>query len=449
MTNLEKKIQPSNKLKSILLCFGILQFILSINHLGTDNWNIHSKPVIDKYKLVIQSLSDEAKTFSMNPDEESNYEIAVNSINGLGYTKLDAVTERYENASWNSPQTVFLYKALIAIGIDFDVYIFAYLLTASIFHYISLITIYKILVNQGSKWALLGVFSWALFPSAVYYINTLFLYESLTTSLLLLFVYNLSLAQRSGELHIRQYFFITLLALTMTFFRYHTAVLVLLVFFVFFINNGRLERLKILLLSASVLALIFVTYVPALLKNKTDFGRPVVSTQLGFELWQGSNPMARGSFDGSGRVFDHGLKNMPNVAVASQLEKSDYLKSKAIAWAVSNPDDYLMLTFRKIAIYFLPQNFELLPGSRVLNPINALVYLLFFISILIFFRISRIEKWLIIAPVMGSVALTLITFVGYRWRFYAEPFMVIMGVWGLKYLVTHCWNDRRRGKPLF
>lgn len=208
--DVKKSAKIPSKLKFVIFFFGILQFILSINHLGTVNSSNFGQEGIAKYSFAIQSLSDNTKTFLMNPDEESNYRIALNATRGLGYTYWNGLINQYVPSSWHSPQTVFLYEALINAGIDFDFYIISYLLVASLGHCCALIAIYKLIDYQGSKWGCLGVLTWALFPPTLYYINTLFFYESLTTSLLVVFIYLLSLAQRLGELSIRQYTMITL-----------------------------------------------------------------------------------------------------------------------------------------------------------------------------------------------------------------------------------------------
>jgi hypothetical protein len=38
------------------------------------------------------------------------------------------------------------------------------------------------------------------------------------------------------------------------------------------------------------------------------------------------------------------------------------------------------------------------------------------------------EKTMILLPILGSLALTLIFFMGARWRYYAEPFMIIFAM---------------------
>ena len=40
----------------------------------------------------------------------------------------------------------------------------------------------------------------------------------------------------------------------------------------------------------------------------------------------------------------------------------------------------LILQFRKVAIYFLPQNYSILPGNRIYNPINFIIHILMIIN---------------------------------------------------------------------
>jgi len=173
-----------------------------------------------------------------------------------------------------------------------------------------------------------------------------------------------------------------------------------------------------------------MTY-PVLKKNKHDFGSAVLSTQFGFELWEGSNPLARGSWSGTGEARKLGLNNISNVKNMNQLEISMNLKKQAINWASEHPIDYLILILRKLAIYFLPQNYGVMPGSNFFHPMNALVYMGFAIFIIrsIFLRRDIKDTLVLISPIISSIGLSLIFFVGYRWRYYAEPFMVICTIY--------------------
>jgi hypothetical protein len=199
---------------------------------------------------------------------------------------------------------------------------------------------------------------------------------------------------------------------------------------------AKAKRVELLFGMFIIMVLISFMSIPVLEKNKKDFGHYVISTQSGFELWEGSNPLARGSWSGSGESRKLGMANIPNVENLNQLELSDKLKYKAIAWATSHPYDYFVLILRKLAIYFLPQNYEVMPGSRFYNPINAIVYFaaLYFIITSIFRNKDIPNTMVLISPILGSISLTLVFFVGYRWRFYAEPFMLICSIYMLNSL---------------
>ena len=415
----------------VTLC--ILQFFISIVHsMGGPFTN-------EQGLLSIPSVSDGQRSLFMNPDEESNFQIAQNFLEGNGYTKLNSERGIYEPSSFHSPSTVFLYQIILMTDADFDAFIIFYFFLSAFFHGFSLFYIYKILESEGVKWATLGVVMWGIFPSSLYYINTLFLYESLTTSLLIIFVYRISSLQKKGwGVELLDIFILFILALTMAFFRYHTIPILLATIFFLFLFNDRIKRAQAILLAAVVFSAVFLAITPALYKNYIDFGRAIVTTQTGEVLWQGANPYARGSWDGAGAVSKLGLEDMPNLQGATELQKSDHLTRKAFLWIISSPDEYALLTLRKLAIFFLPQNFEGgLPGNRWYNPMNALVYSFFVASIFFWGRFKRQDKWLFIAPVLGSIALTLVSFVGYRWRFYAEPFMTILAVLAFKHVLLY------------
>jgi hypothetical protein len=88
-------------------------------------------------------------------------------------------------------------------------------------------------------------------------------------------------------------------------------------------------------------------------------------------------------------------------------------------------------------------NYEVLPGHRLINPVNAFVYLFFVLGTgwLLLRRDLRSVDAQLMAPILGSLALTLVFFMGARWRYYAEPFMVVYAMYGL--MCTVEWARRR------
>ena len=419
-----------SKIILIVVFFGILQFCFSfwINISGHGFHHIE-----DKINL---SLTDGQRTLYMNPDEESNFKIAKNNIDGHGYSHFNNTSKTYKPSAFHSSFTVFLYERLILSGLDFDLYIIFYYLITSILHSISLLALYQILKPIGHKFAFLGLSLWALFPSTIYFINPLFLYESFCTAGLIIIYERICKVRLSGDAKCHDLIIILFLSMIGVFLRLQLIPILISLFSFTIIFPGKAKRFELLFGMVIIMTLISLMSIPVLEKNKKDFGRYVISTQSGFELWEGSNPLARGSWSGSGESRKLGMTNIPNVENLNQLELSDKLKYKAIAWATSHPYDYFVLSLRKLAIYFLPQNYEVMPGSRFYNPINAIVYFaaLFFIFTSIFRNKDIPNTMVLIAPILGSISLTLVFFVGYRWRYYAEPFMLICSIYMLNSL---------------
>ena len=96
----------------------------------------------------------------MNRDEERNYNIALNFINGLGYT-IDGV-----KTAWHGSFSVMVYKGLITLNIDKEFYItFIHFLSILIF-IASIPFFYRLLlmVNVSEKVSLFGTLIYCIYP---------------------------------------------------------------------------------------------------------------------------------------------------------------------------------------------------------------------------------------------------------------------------------------------
>ena len=176
---------------------------------------------------------------------------------------------------------------------------------------------------------------------------------------------------------------------------------------------------------------LLLTQVPAFVKHKHQFGSYILSTQAGFELLQGHNEHARGSHFRIPLMKEDGLYAYARLHIAgfdtmNQYQESQARASLALEWIKKNPIAELKLNFRKIVIYFLPQNYRVLKTSEWYNPLNLLVHLGFlaFLMTMFFRPLQRMDILLIIIP-LACLMLTLLFFVVYRVRFYAEPFMIV------------------------
>ena len=188
----------------------------------------------------------------------------------------------------------------------------------------------------------------------------------------------------------------------------------------------------------------FASHFPSLQKNKQLFGSYILSTQTGYEILQGHNPYAKGSWMGnwllpSSELYQYSHQNIPDLDSLNQYEEGLARKKVAFNWIKENPLDEIKLSFRKLLLFFLPRNFEFLPFNQLPNPINFIFYVGFLACVMMSFfyknRFWDIEKTIILIPILGAIALTLVFFMGARWRYYAEPFMIIFAFMFLKHML--------------
>jgi hypothetical protein len=169
----------------------------------------------------------------------------------------------------------------------------------------------------------------------------------------------------------------------------------------------------------------FLAHKPILEKNNILFGEYVLTTYTGNMFYNGANKLARGSWDGIGNSRKQIEKKINNNL--NDLERGKIYLSEGLNWIKKNPSDYLILQIRKLTIYFLPQNYSILPYNRIYNPINLLVhfgFVFYALSIILKKDIQR-KNLIILSPILGSLIISLFFFIGYRWRYYAEPYMIL------------------------
>ncbi|MDW8297599.1 MAG: hypothetical protein RMJ97_12025, partial [Raineya sp.] len=187
--------------------------------------------------------------------------------------------------------------------------------------------------------------------------------------------------------------------------------------------------------------IIFVFHVPIFYQNYKDFGSLFLSTQPSLEFFQGHNPFARGSWQpGIWDKHKDELQKMfaqePNLPYLNEKEELDFYKKQAIQWILENPEKELLLILRKTAILFLPYNFLDKNFS-----IFLLVTYVGFIGFLVLFtlnikQIMQSQEFIflliLLIPFIAVYFLNIYFFVGERWRYYGEPFMLILAIYFYK-----------------
>jgi hypothetical protein len=235
------------------------------------------------------------KKYRLNWDESSAWTVADNKLAGHGYSLYNETIGEYRLTAFHGTFTVLLYEQLIRLHISrqaweaFMHFVTLFLFAGSILYFYRLCCLF--LFNETIR--KLCVITYAFYPSVQYYIGSLLLYENFTTSLLIIFLYRFILAQRLG-FNLCDFIVLPLtLAISCLFRPQLIVVYGIFLFIILLITQHRKPVFFIGLLSFACMLLGFI---PSLQKNKKLFGAYILSTQSGFELLQGHNPTARGSW---------------------------------------------------------------------------------------------------------------------------------------------------------
>lgn len=371
----------------------------------------------------------------MNIDEESNYEVATNHFKGRGYTYFDPNKNDYFPTAFHSSFSIFVYENLLLKNhihkrywVMFCNVVSALLLGCSIY-YFYLLCLYFL----SPQYSFYCTLSYGLFPSVIYYIGSLFWYEQIVLSMLVIVIY-LLIKLLKTNLKTPELLVLSLFIIIGSLFRIQTIALFVPLLFAVFVFLIWKKQYRKSLIPSLILLLGIAAHWPSVQKNKLLFGNYIISTQMGYEILQGHNPYAKGSWMGDwllpqSPLYQYSHEHIPNLDSLNQYEEGLKRKEVALKWIKENPLDEIKLTFRKLLLFFLPRNFEFLPFNQFPNPINFVFYLGFigFIvrTVLNKMQLWSMEKTILVIPVIGALGLCIIFFMGARWRYYAEPFMII------------------------
>jgi hypothetical protein len=401
------------------------------------------------------------KILCVNPDELLIAEVAYNYCQGLGFVSSSEIVSdvQYNATALRPSYPVFIHIVLMSIYSDvfpsgrivvhsgnlyFKLYAFMLHLVSLIFFVFAAKSFVRLC--EYFKISLFGkqvaIVAYLLYPSVFHFVGNLACYESIALSLLIISIEKLVKIVSSGT-HIKNEFTTAVLIITSTLIRPQ---LLIIYFFIFtgfaaamLLNKQRVRRLLVCV--GATIFLFVATAIPIFLKNKQAVGEYILSTQSGFSLFEGHNPYARGSWCGDCHInparpmYSYIRVQVPNFDRLAELERSNELKKLAITWTLENPASEAILILRKAAIFFLPVNSD----DSSFNIFNALVHILVIIGVVYVLVHSVIQKnfndntvLILIAPIVGSLALSEIFFVGYRWRYFCEPFLILFAIYTIE-----------------
>ena len=291
----------------------------------------------------------------------------------------------------------------------------------------------------NEKSAFYATIVYSFYPSVMYFVGALFDYENVVLYGLIIIIFRLICLLKEHRIRKSDHVFFPAVITLTTLLRPQLIPVFALVFITtlfiliyFHTTFNKKFKLGFTFLSLLVITLFMGANLPALLKNKQMFGKAVLSTQYGFEFLQGHNAMAKGSWYGNWRepssdFYQYVHSQISGLDKMDELQESTARRQLAISWIKSHPAGELKLMFRKLALYFLPYNYDVLPGYKWLNPVNLTVHLLFFcyLAYNLFKKRFSYNDLILLSVIAGTVIISVVFFVGYRTRFFAEPFLIL------------------------
>ncbi len=397
------------------------------------------------------------RMLSVNNDEMLIAEVAINHRHGLSYSSSQENHRTgyvYDFTAFRPAYPVYLHIALQTFYEDVfpgkpvtwhrtDPYFIGY---AFLVHVISLVLFFFSLFYFRSAalqflspvWANVALLLYGLYPSVSFFVGNLVNYESVVTSLLIVDV-ALILKGLQKRLPVSGRIFLIASFLPSVLFRPQLLFIYLFLFGLYLIITAYGRRTSPAAFQSALLVVLlsgflFLTAnIPVLLKNNRLFGGWTLGT-TGFPFSLGHNPFARGGWCGDCFVnpaspyYQYIRKEIPGYEQLDEYQKAINLQKLGWEWIMHNPVDEMMLSVRKVAIYFLPYNND----DNRFNPMNLMIhlgcimYVLTGLLLLARRKFPSSRHWILAAPLAGSIFVTILFHVGYRWRYYAEPFMIIM-----------------------
>lgn len=275
---------------------------------------------------------------------------------------------------------------------------------------------------------ILFLMAWELYPSN-WYIFPINCFDNVAISITTIIISLLILLAVEKKYNNKQIAFLGLLCCLGFSIKFHI-VSITFAMCIFAIIFGLVKRNLIWIYSFTVILLLhLIIIIPLLWSTQKTLGHSVISTQSGINLFHGHNPVARGSW--SPKIWGEYpdilnpilIKEKDRLSADEYVETETY-KKMAIQWAVNHPLKELILSIKKVIIYFIPYNFL----SWQLNPMTLLIHMGFIVlTLFMLIHPSRytLEYWLLIVSAWSMVAFNVLYFVEYRWRYFVEPEMVL------------------------
>ncbi|SHI47147.1 hypothetical protein SAMN02745146_0978 [Hymenobacter daecheongensis DSM 21074] len=375
-----------------------------------------------------------------NYDERRNGRIADNYLAGRGYTSLDPERNIIRPDAFHASFPVFVYIGWQKAGLPKHYFTLLVFVLSTGLYILGGLYVQRTLAYFGVapplSWA--AGLLWLLCPSNVYYIGAYMWYENIALPLLILVVYKLiRLLDGRILLWSDAVLIIGSVVLSCLLRGYLLAVygIVFFIWVLLAVHAAKSSVSRNTILAVSVALALLLAHLPILQKNHRLFGVYILSNQAGFELLQGHNSITQGRFmfdwDERTKPFDQFVRvYIPDLDSLNQYEESQARAQLAIKWVLAHPAEELILCLRKTALFLSPENFIADAPRTTYNVFTALISLAFLVSFTLVvsnFRNLTFQHYdmLLLGPIIAVWLLSLFFFVGFRWRYFAEPSMLM------------------------
>lgn len=323
----------------------------------------------------------------------------------------------------------------------------------SIFSFLNLLKYCNI---NTTYFQIIGMVAYILFPSSLIYIGMLTLYENIATPCLVIFVegviaiflLNKKKTKASIIWYICCILFATLIRPQLIIPVFFIMALMVFIKFIKYYKNKILPSREVVIFTSVVLIVFLLEIGGTIVYNYYKvWNKPVYTTRGDAFLW-GHNPFARGCWDGSfdipGSVgYIYQSQNIPNFTTLNELESSNAKAALAKEWIKMHPKEETILILRKVAIFLLPYHFEYHSFSIILFVTYILSAFFVFILLSMYFKdkmslLDIIENpaFIIYLVFLSVLFVNVYYFVEYRMRYFADPFMLLLALVFVQYLVN-------------
>lgn len=191
-----------------------------------------------------------------------------------------------------------------------------------------------------------------------------------------------------------------------------------------------------------------LTVLPWVVRNKIMLGKAVLATQTDAFYW-GNNRWARGSFNGD--IYALGRRapqvqvleqKYPNLWSMNEIERSEMWTREGMNALKADPKRAVWLIARKMALVFSPLTYAPLPWYRY-HWLWLLTWPIALAGAVVAWRRGwRFATLLAASPFVCVTVAQLMTFSLDRYRYPAEPLMLLLACYALWH-----WLQQRRQKP--